>query len=392
MAALHILLLLPLLIFDAEEVAGTVQASRHSSSVQTMGINYGRIADNLPSATEAVRKIQSMGLGRVKIFDSNSEVLTALANTGLQVCIAVTNEELLLVASDEAVSDQWINTHVNAYYPATLINIITVGNEVLSDPLNQTIWFQLLPAMQNIYSSLTKFNLHKKIKVTTSSALNTLSSSYPPSSGCFRDDIAAPIMQPMLQFLTQTRSYFFLNVYPYLTWAANPQDIPLAYALLDGNGGTSVQDGQLQYHDLLDAQLDAIASAISKLGYPRLRIAISETGWPTFGDEDEEGANAENARTYNQRLVKKMLTYPPVGTPMRPRVFVPTYIFSLYNENLKPGPTTERNWGILYPSGDEVYTVDLTDRRAGAGVWAYTSSNGKNATSSEVKRASIQHL
>ncbi|KAH6555771.1 hypothetical protein KP509_1Z229400 [Ceratopteris richardii] len=325
-----------------------------------MGINYGRIADNLPPPPDAIRLIQSMGLGHVKIFDSNPEVLDALAYTGLQVVISVTNEELPIIASSQEVSDQWVDAHVNAHYPATLINVINVGNEVLSKSSNQTLWYQILPAMLNIYASLVKFNLQQKIKVTTSSAMDVLGSSYPPSSGSFRDDISIPVMQPILHFLTQTRSYFFLNVYPYLTWAANKQDVPLPYALLDSNAETVVQDGPLQYHDLLDAQLDAVASAISKLGYPRLRIAISETGWPTRGDDGDEGANADNARLYNDRLVKKMLAYPPIGTPLRPQVFIPTYIFSLFNENMKPGPTVERNWGILYPNGDAVYAVDLT--------------------------------
>lgn len=374
-------------------IAFGVAAASQRSSVLTMGINYGRIADNLPPPSEAVVLMQRMGIGNVKIFDSDPQVLSALAHTGLQVAIAVTNEELPDIAASQAAADQWVQSRVAPYYPATLINFINVGNEVLSNPVNQTLWYELVPAMQNIYSSLIKFNLKDRIKVTTSSALNTLSSSYPPSAGCFREEIAASIMQPMLQFLFQTRSYFFVNVYPYLTWAANSQQIPLQYALLETNSENSVQDGQLQYYDLLDAQLDAVASAIAKLGYPRVRLAISETGWPTNGDEGEAGANVANAMAYNQRLVKKMLAYPPIGTPLRPKTFIPTYIFALFNENLKPGPTTERNWGLLYPNGEAVYAVDLTGRGAGyavrprrEGVTTYASKEGNGSSSGEQRR------
>lgn len=384
-AALHVSFLIFVLI------AVGVAAASHRSSVLTMGINYGRIADNLPPPSEAVVLMQRMGIGNVKIFDSDPQVLSALAHTGLQVAIAVTNEELPGIAASQAAADQWVQSRVTPYYPATLINFINVGNEVLSsNPVNQTLWYELVPAMQNIYSSLIKFNLKDRIKVTTSSALNTLSSSYPPSAGCFREEIAASIMQPMLQFLFQTRSYFFVNVYPYLTWSANSQQIPLQYALLEANSESSVQDGQLQYYDLLDAQLDAVASAIAKLGYPRVRLAISETGWPTKGDEDEAGANVANAMAYNQRLVKKMLAYPPIGTPLRPRTFIPTYIFALFNENLKPGPTTERNWGLLYPNGEAVYAMDLTERGGAGyavsgreGVTTDASKEGNGSSSGE---------
>ncbi|CAL9765754.1 unnamed protein product, partial [Musa acuminata subsp. burmannicoides] len=42
---------------------------------------------------------------------------------------------------------------------------------------------------------------------------------------------------------------------------------------------------------------------------------------------------------------------------------MPVFVFSLYNENQKPGPGTERHWGLLYPNGSKVYEVDLSGRR-----------------------------
>ena len=48
------------------------------------------------------------------------------------------------------------------------------------------------------------------------------------------------------------------------------------------------------------------------------------------------------------------------GTPLRPGTAIDTYIFALFNENLKPGPGTERHWGLLYPNGTHVYDIDLT--------------------------------
>lgn len=45
---------------------------------------------------------------------------------------------------------------------------------------------------------------------------------------------------------------------------------------------------------------------------------------------------------------------------MRPGVFIPAFVFSLFNEDLKPGPGTERHWGLLYPNGTAVYSIDMT--------------------------------
>lgn len=41
-------------------------------------------------------------------------------------------------------------------------------------------------------------------------------------------------------------------------------------------------------------------------------------------------------------------------------MIIPTFIFSLYNENLKRGPGTERHWGLLDNGGRPVYGIDLT--------------------------------
>lgn len=55
-----------------------------------------------------------------------------------------------------------------------------------------------------------------------------------------------------------------------------------------------------------------------------------------------------------------MTAKPAVGTPARPGMTIPTFIFALYNENQKRGPGTERHWGLLDCNGKPVYGVDLT--------------------------------
>ncbi|KAF5201520.1 Glucan endo-1,3-beta-glucosidase protein [Thalictrum thalictroides] len=212
--------------------------------------------------------------------------------------------------------------------------------------------------MYRIKHSLNYYNV-KKIKVSTPLAMDVLESSYPPSNGTFRSDISQTVIKPLLSFLNRTKSFFFLDVYPYFPWSSNPTQIQLDYALLRSNITYTDPGSKLTYTNLLDQMLDSVSFAMEKLGYRNVRLLISETGWPTAGDFNQIGANIYNAATYNRNLVRKITSKPPIGTPARPGVVIPTFIFSLYNENQKPGPGTERNWGLLHPNGSRVYEVDL---------------------------------
>jgi exo-beta-1,3-glucanase (GH17 family) len=319
---------------------------------QMMGVNYGQVGDNLPSNDAAVNLIKSLGAGRVKIYNSDAGTLTALAKTGLEVVIGMSNDEIPSLAASSATADEWIVANVVAYVPATNITVILVGNELFADPTNSNIWPQLVPAIQNLQTSLTSHGL-SSIKLSTACEFNILTSSFPPSAGVFNSQIAVPVLKPLLEFLDKTSSYLYINIYPYFAWADNPSSIPLNYAVFASLAAT-LTEGQYSYTSLLEAQIDAVYYAMEALGYKNVRIALSESGWPTAGGT---GANIRNAEAYNNNLVTYILS--GKGTPKRPRVFIPTYIFALFNEDLKPGPATEQHWGLLYPNGSAVYPISL---------------------------------
>nr|DAD35263.1 TPA_asm: hypothetical protein HUJ06_005902 [Nelumbo nucifera] len=110
--------------------------------------------------------------------------------------------------------------------------------------------------------------------------------------------------------------------------------------------------------------LDSVIFAMTKLGFPNVRLVIAEIGWPNAGDVDQIGANIFNAATYNRNLIRRMTSKLATGAPARPSVVIPTFIFALYNENQKGGPGTERHWGLLSPNETSVYEVDLTEKRS----------------------------
>ncbi|CAH9116308.1 unnamed protein product [Cuscuta epithymum] len=324
-----------------------------------VGLCYGQLGNNLPTPTGSLDVIRQLKAKRVKLYDANPDILKALRNTDIQVSIMVPNQVIPNIYSHQPEADKWVKTNVVPYYNETKIRYILVGNEILSNQPNST-WFQLVPAMWRIRRSVNKFRL-KKVKVGTPLAMDMLESSYPPSNGTFRSDLAGPVIKPLLDFLNKTKSFFFIDAYPYFPWAGQPDKIRLDYALLQKTSFTYTDPGSgLTYTNLLDQMLDAVVFAMDRLGYMDVRIFLAETGWPNDCDLDQIGGSVYNAATYNRNVVKKLTS--GFGTPSRPGAAIPAFIFALYNENQKTGPGTERHFGLFYPNRTSVYEIDLSGK------------------------------
>ncbi|XP_040988368.1 glucan endo-1,3-beta-glucosidase 13-like [Juglans microcarpa x Juglans regia] len=339
----------------------------------SIAINYGRIANDLPTPPKVVQLMKSQGLTRVKLYDTDSEVLTALANSGISVTVALPNELLSSTAADQSFADNWVKANISQYYPATKIEAIAVGNEVFVDPNNTTKF--LVPAMKNIHASLAKYNLDSAIKVSSPVALTALQTSYPSSAGSFKPELVESVIKPMLDLLRQTGSYFMVNVYPFFAYTANSDEISLDYTLFKQNPGVVDSGNGLRYFSLFEAQLDAVFAALSAVKHDDMKIVVTETGWPSMGDTNEIGASQANAADYNGNLVRRVLT--GAGTPLRPQDPLNVFLFALFNENQKSGPTSERNYGLFYPSEQKVYDIPLT--KVDLGSTQSTPVNGSNS-------------
>ncbi|KAH8934751.1 hypothetical protein BDL97_18G100400 [Sphagnum fallax] len=324
-----------------------------------IGVNYGRVADNLPQPTVVANLVQRLGIKHVKIYDTNATVLSAFANTGISVIVAVPNNEIVSLASSPCAALTWVQTNVKNFFPATQITYIVVGNEVLSG--DSSIWPSLVPAMQQIYSALRFYSLDTNIKVSTPHSLGVLAASFPPSVGVFQPNIATSIMAPLLSFLSSTQSAFMIDAYPYFAYLADGgQNIALNYALIEpGAVGFTDSNSGLHYSSLIDAMLDATIYAMKALNFNNIPLILTESGWPSEGDPNEIGASVANAEIYNNNLVRHVTVAQPLGTPLRPGVEIDTYIFALFNEDLKPGATSERNFGLYYPNLTQVYPINL---------------------------------
>lgn len=344
-----------------------VAQGRSTAAAHGIGVNYGRVADDIPPPARSVELLRAVGAGSVKIYDANSSVLRALAGTRMRVSIMVPNEIIPGLAASAAAADRWVAENLVPYYPETRVKYLLVGNELLSDySIANSTWPRIVPAMENLHVSLRRRRI-SSVKISTTLAMDALTSGSfprPPSAAAFRPDIAGDVVRPLLRFLNGTNSYYFVDAYPYFVWAGNNDTVPLEYALFQGGGGGGryVDPGTgLTYTNMLDEMLDAVVHAMAKLGYGGVKLGIAETGWPNGGDYEQIGCNAHNAAIYNRNLAARMARSP--GTPARPGAKMPVFVFSLYNEDLKPGPGTERHWGLYYANGTAVYPVDLAGAR-----------------------------
>lgn len=321
-----------------------------------IGVNYGTEGNNLPSPKQVAKMLGNTIVNRIKIYNSEPSILQAFANTGIAVVVGLENEKVQSISESPNAGQAWVAQRIAPYYPSTLIILITVGNEVLTDS-DGTLDSALVPAIQNIHSGLVALGLDDKIKVSTPHSMAILSSSFPPSASTFATSLL-PIMKPLLKFLDDTRAPFMVNAYPYFAYRDNPKEVSLDYVLFGQSPGVSDPKG-FTYNNMLDAQIDSIYSAMAALGHnDTIPVTVSETGWPSKGDPDDIGVNPQNARNYNTRVIKHVTSN--AGTPMRPNRVIETFIFALFNENHKPGPTTERNFGLLNPDGSKAYDVDLS--------------------------------
>ncbi|KAH6765643.1 O-Glycosyl hydrolases family 17 protein [Perilla frutescens var. hirtella] len=325
---------------------------RHpSTAAYAIGVNYGTVADNLPPPSEVAAFIRGQTtIDKVKIFDANPDLITAFANTNISLTITVPDDAVLAVANPSA-ARAWVAANVLPFFPATRIRRIAVGNEIIATG-DRNLIAHLLPAMKAIHAALQSANLAGEIQVSTPHSLGILSISDPPSSGRFRRVYDRVIFAPILEFHRQTNSPFMVCPYPYFGFTDEAGN----YSLFRPNGGVLDRATGLNYTNMFAAQLDAVYSAMKRVGYGDVDIVVAETGWPSAGDPNQMGVSLDNAASYNANLVKYVSS--GVGTPLMPNRTFETYIFSLFNEDLKPG-SSEQNFGLFRPDLEPVYDVGV---------------------------------
>ncbi|KAK3443162.1 hypothetical protein EUGRSUZ_B03315, partial [Eucalyptus grandis] len=309
----------------------------------TVGICYGRVANNLPPPSSTVELLKSNQISNVRLFNAEPAILRSFNGAGISLMIGVPNEDLPALSSGTAATAiQWLQSNIFAHVPPNEVRYIAVGNEVfLKDPYFTP---HVVPSVINLYSALRTLGLSESIKLSSPQAASVIINTYPPSSATFDPSLRSAII-PLLQFLRDTGSPFMANVYPYISYWSEARHMSPDYALFRG-GGEPVHDGALAYDNMFDASVDAFVWALEREGFGGVALVVAETGWPTAGGE---AASAANALAFNGNVATRAAS--DAGTPKRPGVGVEVYLFGLFDENEKVGEEYERHFGIFGLNG-----------------------------------------
>lgn len=323
-----------------------------------IGVNIGTALSDMPSPTQVVVLLKAQQIRHVRLYDADVAMLTAFANSGIKVTVSVPNDQLLGIGQSNATAANWVARNVVAHVPAVNITAIAVGSEVLTTLPN--VARVLVNALKFIHSALVAANLDRQIKVSTPHSSSIILDSFPPSQAFFNRSWD-PVIVPMLNFLQSTGSPLMLNVYPYYDYMQSNGIIPLDYALfrpLPPNKEAVDANTLLHYTNVFDAVVDAAYFAMAYLNVTNVPVVVLESGWPRKGDSNEPDATVDNANTYNSNLIRHV--YNNTGTPKHPGIAVSTYIYELYDEDLRPGALSEKYWGLFDANGVPAYTLHLT--------------------------------
>ncbi|KAG6429563.1 hypothetical protein SASPL_107615 [Salvia splendens] len=314
-----------------------------------VGVCYGRVAADLPPPASVIGLLNSNGISRIRLFNPDPAALAPFSGTGIELTIGVPNEILPTLANGTvAASLDWLQSNIFSHIAPSQLRYLAVGNEVLQkDPFYTPF---IVPAILNIHQALQILGLNDIVRVSSSHAATILSTSYPPSTGAFHNDVK-PALIPLLQFLRDTNSPLMVNIYPFFTYVENDhQHVTLEYATF--RSSEVEMDGGLAYDNMFDSAVDAFVYAMEREGFEGIPVVVTETGWPTGGGD---GGSAENAFAYNGNVVRRALG--DVGTPKRPGVGVEVFLFDLFDEDGKTGTEYEKHFGIFGIDGNKAYDI-----------------------------------
>jgi hypothetical protein len=333
--------------------------------VEALAANWGTRARHPLPGDITVRLLKDNGFDKAKLFEADPAALQALGHSGIQVMLGLPNELLASVAGNVAAAEQWVQQNVSNYVSKYGVDIryVAVGNEPFLKSYKGMFEAATLPAVQNVQAALVKAGLARQVRITVPLNADVYESlDGRPSSGDFRPDITT-LMTNLVRFLLDSGGVLAINIYPFLSLDADA-NFPRDYAYFPAPGAppsqASVQDGNVLYTNVFDANYDTLIAALEKHGLGNITVVVGEIGWPTDGDAN---ANVASAQRFNQGLFDRIVA--GKGTPRRPQM-PDVYVFALLDEDNKsvdPG-NFERHWGVFNYDGSPKYPLSLASGRA----------------------------
>ncbi|KAK1426872.1 hypothetical protein QVD17_15552 [Tagetes erecta] len=328
----------------------------YTSRVESIGVNWGTTASHPLPPSKVVELLKLNKITKLKLSDSNPQVLESLSASNIDVTVTIPNSMLRSLNTSLKSAQSWVHDNLTRYISAhTRIEYIAIGDEPFLQSYGSQFYPFVVGAAINIEAALIRAKLAKNVKVVIPCSFDAfLSESGQPSKGHFRSDINKTMIQ-VLNFLTKTKSPFFVNISPFLSYYQN-KNISLDFALFKETARPH-NDTHRSYKNSLELSYDTLITALTVLGFPNIDIVISQIGWPTDGAPN---ATVSNADIFTKGLLDYF--HNRKGTPLRPRVMpLEIYIHTLLDEdqrNITAG-NFERHWGLFTFDGQAKYQVDF---------------------------------
>ncbi|CAN4123172.1 unnamed protein product [Withania somnifera] len=271
----------------------------------SVGVCYGKIANNLPSDQDVIKLYNANGIKKMRIYFPDINAFNALKGSNIEIILDVPNQELEAL-TNPSTANGWVQDNIRSHFPDVKFKYIAVGNEV--DP------------------GTNAAGLQDQIKVSTATYSGLLTKTYPPRDSIFREEYK-DFINPIIEFLARNNLPLLANIYPYF-----------------GHTDNTADKNSAGYENLFDALLDSMYYATEKVGGQNIEIIVSESGWPSSG---HPAATIENAQTYYTNLINHVKG--GIGTPKKPGRTIETYLFAMFDENQKMGKPGEQHFGLFNP-------------------------------------------
>ena len=82
--------------------------------VNGLGVNWGTMATHKLPPKTVVQMLKDNNINKVKLFDADETTMSALSGSGLEVMVAIPNDQLKVMTSYDRAKD-WVRKNVTRY-------------------------------------------------------------------------------------------------------------------------------------------------------------------------------------------------------------------------------------------------------------------------------------
>lgn len=82
--------------------------------VECLGVNWGTMATHKLPPEDVVQMLKDNGINKVKLFDAEQSTMSALAGSGIEVMVAIPNDQLDSMTSYKR-AEKWVQHNITRY-------------------------------------------------------------------------------------------------------------------------------------------------------------------------------------------------------------------------------------------------------------------------------------